>query len=59
MKIIKLSVPLFIRLLEWAREEAKTDMSLHFIAEYVSNKDELAMKDYETMMKSIPNNNHS
>lgn len=31
--IIKLDVPLFIRLLEYAREDAKTDMDLHDVAE--------------------------
>ena len=30
---IKLDVPLFIRLLEYAREDAKTDMDLHNVAE--------------------------
>ena len=55
MKTIKLSVPLFIRLLEYAREDAKTDMDLHFIAEFLSTKEEpFAMKDYDTVIKSIP-----
>ena len=31
--IIKLDVPLFIRLLEYAREDAKDDMDLHRVAE--------------------------
>jgi hypothetical protein len=30
---IKLDVPLFIRLLEYAREDAKDDMDLHRVAE--------------------------
>jgi hypothetical protein len=30
---ITLDVPLFIRLLEYAREDAKTDMDLHNVAE--------------------------
>jgi hypothetical protein len=30
--IIKLDVPLFIRLLEYAREDAQTDMDLHDVA---------------------------
>ena len=33
--IIKLDVPLFIRLLEYAREDAKDDMDLHRVAENV------------------------
>ena len=32
---IKLDVPLFIRLLEYAREDAKDDMDLHRVAENV------------------------
>ena len=30
---IHVSVPLFIRLLEWSREEVKCDESLHFMTE--------------------------
>jgi hypothetical protein len=30
--IIKLDIPLLIRLLEYAREDAKTDMDLHNVA---------------------------
>jgi len=30
---ITMDVPLFIRLLEWAREDAKTDVELHVTAE--------------------------
>jgi hypothetical protein len=33
--IIKLDVPLFIRLLEYAREDAQTDMDLHDVAENI------------------------
>jgi hypothetical protein len=33
--VIKLDVPLFIRLLEYAREDAKDDMDLHRVAENV------------------------
>jgi hypothetical protein len=32
---IKVDVPLFIRLLEYAREDAKTDMDLHKITENI------------------------
>jgi len=31
--VIKMDVPLLIRILEYAREDAKTDMDLHFVAE--------------------------
>ena len=30
---ITMDVPLLLRLLEWAKEDAKTDMDLHHIAE--------------------------
>ena len=33
MDIVKLDIPLFIRLLEYAREDAKTDMDLHNLTE--------------------------
>lgn len=55
--IIKLDVPLFIRLLEYAREDAKTDMDLHDVAEKViamSSKGQvLTMADYDSMMTDI------
>jgi hypothetical protein len=35
--IIQLDVPLFIRLLEYAREDAQTDMQLHDVAERILN----------------------
>lgn len=31
--VLKMTVPLFIRLMEYAREDAKTDMDLHTVAE--------------------------
>jgi hypothetical protein len=52
--VIKLDVPLFIRLLEYAREDAKTDMDLHDVAEKVialSSKGQvLTMANYDSMM---------
>jgi hypothetical protein len=33
--IIKLDVPLFIRLLEYAREDAQSDLKLHDVAENI------------------------
>lgn len=52
---ITLNIPLFIRLLEYAREDAKTDMDLHDLAERavklssVQNK-ALSMEDYDTLV---------
>jgi hypothetical protein len=51
---IHLNVPLFIRLLEWAREDAKTDMDLHKVAEKaisLSKDETLTMDHYETLLK--------
>ena len=52
--VIKLDVPLFIRLLEYAREDAKADMDLHDVAEKViaaSSKGQvLTMTDYDMII---------
>jgi hypothetical protein len=54
--IIKVDVPLFIRLLEYAREDAKTDMDLHDVAENIIRLSEtggvLSMKDYNAIIGS-------
>ena len=51
---IKVDVPLFIRLLEYAREDAKTDMDLHKIAENLillsKNGRILDMEDYNSII---------
>lgn len=55
MKMTELSVPLLIRLLEYARESAKSDLDLHYIAEALMSKDQhWSMKDYDAIIKSIP-----
>lgn len=52
---ITVDVPLFIRLLEYAREDAKTDMDLHDVAENAtamsSSGKTLCMKDYKSLVK--------
>lgn len=52
--VLKMTVPLFIRLLEFAREESCTDVDLHFVAENVerlSNEYEyLDMDTYKLIM---------
>ena len=54
--IIKVDVPLFIRLLEYAREDAKTDMDLHDVAENIIRLSEtgktLSMSDYDAIVGS-------
>jgi hypothetical protein len=51
---ITLDVPLFIRLLEYARENAKTDMDLHNVAEKAIAASEtgktLTMTDYDALV---------
>lgn len=54
MDIVKLDVPLFIRLLELAREDVKQDADLHDIAEAlikVSNERVATMADYDMIVK--------
>jgi hypothetical protein len=51
---ITVDVPLFIRLLEYAREDAKTDMDLHNVAENIIDLSEegqvLSMDDYNAIV---------
>jgi hypothetical protein len=52
--IIKLNIPLFIRLLEYAREDAKSDMDLHKVAENIiqlsSSGVVLGMQEYQMIV---------
>lgn len=47
-------IPLMIRLMEYAREDAKSDMDLHVVAENMTklsqSKDLLTMQDYEAII---------
>ena len=51
---ITLDVPLFIRLLEYAKEDAKTDMDLHMVAERTISLSKkivkLTMKNYDSIV---------
>lgn len=53
--VIRVDIPLFIRLLEHAREEAKNDIELHDIAEKLSevclDGTIARMRDYEKLFK--------
>ena len=54
MDIIKVDVPLFLRLLELAREDVKDDADLHDIAEAVtklSMDGPATMEDYPEILK--------
>jgi hypothetical protein len=52
---LTIDVPLFIRLLEYAKEDAKTDMDLHKATENALALSEtgktLTMADYDTIVK--------
>ena len=54
--IITVDVPLFIRLLEYAREDAQTDMDLHDVADNIislsSTGKTLTMNDYNSIIGS-------
>ena len=48
--VVAFDIPLLIRMLEYAREDAKTDMDLHKVVEkliQIRNKGVLTMKDYK------------
>ena len=51
---ITLGVPLFIKLLEWAREEAKEDEPLHVVAEHLvavcAGGNAATMADYDGLI---------
>ena len=53
---IKMDVPLFIRMLEYAREDAKTDIDLHDVTEKIIGMSKegrtLTIKDYNNIMSS-------
>jgi hypothetical protein len=53
---ITVDVPLFIRLLEYAREDAKTDMDLHNVAENIiklsENGKTLTMAQYDDIVRN-------
>jgi len=51
--IIKMNVPLFLRLLELVREEVKDDVPLHTLTEIavrLSNDHVMSMADYENIL---------
>ena len=51
--VIKLDVPVFLRLLELAKEEVKNDMDLHDIAEIAAKMSQdrvITMDDYDSIV---------
>ena len=54
--VIKMDVPLFIRTLEYAKENAKTDQELHQLTERavtMSRDHVLTMEDYESLVAEL------
>jgi hypothetical protein len=58
--VIKVNVPLMIRLLEYSREDAKSDVDLHFVVEKLIELSEhgecLTMEHYS---KIVPHETHA
>lgn len=54
---LTMDIPLFLRLLEYAKEDAKTDLDLHYVTENalecMQGKDKLTMDCYENIIPSI------
>lgn len=54
--VIKMDIPLFIRTLEYAKENAKTDQELHQLTERaaaMSRDRTLTMEDYEALVAEL------
>ncbi len=49
---INMTVPLFLRCLEWAKESAKTDVELHELVENILSKD--SVLDIEDYLSIVP-----
>jgi len=59
--IIKMNVPLFLRLLELVREEVKDDVPLHTLTEIavrLSNDHVMSMDDYENILAYMSRGEH-
>jgi hypothetical protein len=52
--VLRLNVPLMLRLLEFAREDARSDLDLHFLTENLVKHNDpasyLSMKDYDQLV---------
>lgn len=53
--ILKMDVPMFIRLIEWARETAENDVDLHVLADNLLKMGDkvLDINDYDTAMEGL------
>lgn len=56
--VVKLNIPLLIRLFEFAREDAKNDQDLHWVAErliaHSTSGKTLTMQDYKALTEYTP-----
>ena len=54
--VLTMDIPLFLRLLEYAKEDAKTDLDLHYVSENalkcMQGKDKLSMDCYKNIIPS-------
>lgn len=52
--IIKVTVPMFIKLMEWSREDAKSDLDVHNITERIVSKNGiLCSSEFDDLIKNI------
>ena len=52
--VVKVTVPLFIKLMEWAREDAKSDIEVHKLTEkIISKNDTLCSEHFDELIKGI------
>lgn len=56
-QVLRMTVPLFLRFLEYSKEEATTDVDLHFLTEKLIELNQeyrnLAMKHYPEVMEEL------
>ena len=56
-QVLRMTVPLFLRFLEYSKEEATTDVDLHFLTEKLIELNQeyrnLAMKHYPEVMGEL------
>lgn len=59
---LTMDIPLFLRLLEFAKEDAKTDLDLHYVTENalkcMQGKDKLTMDCYNSILPSDEQKTH-
>lgn len=60
---VKLDIPLLLRILEYSKEDAETDLDLHFVAQNLielgASGQTLTMQDYEKIIKKSSDQNQN